>query len=183
MNNKEMKTKGKDKKKIKLEKEKEQKKKEEVVNISEEDPRSKKTEEKAKALENDAKKRIAKKLAEEEDEKIFKEVSQNTIKKGQRIDKISIKREQKVESDSYEKREIEQIDASGIDDALSLLEVSTGSGDKHPEKRVKASFESWSEKRLAELKKENSLLRLSQYNELLQKEWKRSPENPMNWES
>ena len=38
----------------------------------------------------------------------------------------------------------------------------------------------YTEKRMPELRKENPGLKLSQLNEVLYKEWKKSPENPMN---
>ena len=74
--------------------------------------------------------------------------------------------------------------ASGLDDALELLTVSTENNteklDKHPERRVKAALAAYTEKRMPELRKENPGLKLSQLNEVLYKEWKKSPENPMN---
>lgn len=73
--------------------------------------------------------------------------------------------------------------ASGIDDALELLSVTDKTNeklDRHPERRVKAALAAYSEKRIPELRAENPGLKLSQINELLHKEWKKSPENPMN---
>ena len=52
--------------------------------------------------------------------------------------------------------------------------------DKHPEKRMKAAFTAFEEKRLPILRQENPNMRLSQIKQMLQKEWRSSPENPLN---
>lgn len=52
--------------------------------------------------------------------------------------------------------------------------------DKHPEKRLKAAYNAFEEKRLKELKEENPTLRLSQLKQMIFKEWQKSPENPLN---
>lgn len=52
--------------------------------------------------------------------------------------------------------------------------------DKHPEKRLKAAYAAFEERRLKEMKNENSTLRLSQLKQLIFKEWQKSPENPLN---
>ena len=54
--------------------------------------------------------------------------------------------------------------------------------DKHPEKRMKAAWNSFLDERLPEMKKENPGMKRSQHIELLKKEWKKSPKNPMNQE-
>jgi hypothetical protein len=77
------------------------------------------------------------------------------------------------------------LSAHGIDDALDALHIATGSGDakgieRHPERRFKAAFASFEERRLPELKDEHPGLRLNQYKELLRKEFDRSPDNPFN---
>lgn len=52
--------------------------------------------------------------------------------------------------------------------------------DKNPEKRVKAAYQDFEDKRLATLKAENPNLRLSQLKQILKKEWQKSPDNPLN---
>lgn len=52
--------------------------------------------------------------------------------------------------------------------------------DKHPEKRLKAAYNAFEERRLQELKMENPSLRLSQLKQMIFKEWQKSPENPLN---
>jgi Coiled-coil domain-containing protein 124 /Oxs1 len=51
--------------------------------------------------------------------------------------------------------------------------------DEHPEKRMKAAYAAWSEKRLPRLREENPGLRHSQLQELMFKEWGKSDENPL----
>lgn len=80
-----------------------------------------------------------------------------------------------------------ELSASGLDDALAALAL-TGKGggvtdkdiDKHPERRMKAAYAAFEERRLPELKKEQPGLRLQQMKNILFKEFKKSDENPMN---
>ncbi|EAU81996.2 hypothetical protein CC1G_09182 [Coprinopsis cinerea okayama7 len=88
--------------------------------------------------------------------------------------------------------EVESFHASGLDNALDLLEVVTAKMDKasvgsqaanierHPERRFKAAFEAYSERELPKLKIDHPGLRLQQYKELLYKNFQKSPENPFN---
>lgn len=52
--------------------------------------------------------------------------------------------------------------------------------DKHPEKRMKAAFKAFEAANLPRIKAENPSMRLSQWKQLLYKEWLKSPENPLN---
>ncbi|KIL68476.1 hypothetical protein M378DRAFT_71431, partial [Amanita muscaria Koide BX008] len=82
--------------------------------------------------------------------------------------------------------------ATGIDNALDLLEVVTAKADKasvgqqaanierHPEVMVHAAFEAYQEHELPNIKQEHPGLRLQQYKELLYKQFQKSPENPFN---
>lgn len=74
--------------------------------------------------------------------------------------------------------------ATGIDDALSLLQITNSKTridiEKHPEKRVKSAYQQFEEREMPLIKAENTGLRLSQIKALLQKKWKKSAENPMN---
>jgi len=76
--------------------------------------------------------------------------------------------------------EIEGEHARTVEEALHVLGDSEDPVDKHPEKRVKAAYTAFEERRMPELKAENPNLRLSQLRQMLKKEWQRSPENPMN---
>ena len=78
----------------------------------------------------------------------------------------------------------EEYSATGIDDALDLLNLTgkqpSDNVDRHPERRVKSAYAEFVERETPILKAENPLLRLSQLKQALQKKWKKSPDNPMN---
>ncbi|EKM83163.1 hypothetical protein AGABI1DRAFT_111652 [Agaricus bisporus var. burnettii JB137-S8] len=86
----------------------------------------------------------------------------------------------------------ESFSATGIDNALDLLEVVTAKMDKaslgsqaagmekHPERRFKAAFEAYQERELPILKEDHPGLRLQQYKDLLFKQFQKAPENPYN---
>ncbi|KLO11705.1 DUF1014-domain-containing protein [Schizopora paradoxa] len=88
--------------------------------------------------------------------------------------------------------EVESFSARGIDGALELMDVVTAKGDKesrsqaaaglekHPERRFKAAFAAYEERELPKLKEDHPGLRKNQYNELLYKNFKKSPDNPFN---
>lgn len=50
----------------------------------------------------------------------------------------------------------------------------------HPERRFKAAFAAYKDRELPIMRKERPGLRLNQYEELIFKEFKKSPENPFN---
>ncbi|KAF8810043.1 DUF1014-domain-containing protein [Phlegmacium glaucopus] len=87
---------------------------------------------------------------------------------------------------------VESYAATGIDNALDLLEVVTAKTDKasvgqqaagierHPERRFKGVFEAYLERELPNIKQERPGLRLQQYKDLLHKQFEKSPENPFN---
>ncbi|KAG9088207.1 hypothetical protein FS749_002346 [Ceratobasidium sp. UAMH 11750] len=87
---------------------------------------------------------------------------------------------------------VESFAATGIDDALDLLEVVNAKTDKasvgqqaagierHPERRFKAALEAYQERELPRIKDERPGLRLNQYKDLLFKEFQKSPDNPFN---
>lgn len=88
---------------------------------------------------------------------------------------------------STQEKKAPAIHASGIDDALTALSLTEDSNkvsktdiDRHPERRVKAARAAYIERRLPELKQEHPGLRQNQYINLLNKEFDKSPENPMN---
>jgi len=88
--------------------------------------------------------------------------------------------------------EPEAFHATGIDNALDLLEVVTAKMDKasvgtqaagierHPERRFKAAFAAYSEREMPVLRSDHPGLRLQQYQDLLYKNFQKSPENPFN---
>ncbi|XP_014670264.1 PREDICTED: coiled-coil domain-containing protein 124-like [Priapulus caudatus] len=71
--------------------------------------------------------------------------------------------------------------ARTVAEAIAVLSVNDEPAlDKHPERRVKAAYLAFEERRLPELKAENPSMRLSQLKQMLRKEWQKSLENPMN---
>ncbi|AEO66864.1 uncharacterized protein THITE_132601 [Thermothielavioides terrestris NRRL 8126] len=77
------------------------------------------------------------------------------------------------------------LSASGIDNALDALSLTSQSDikiDRHPERRFKAAYAQFEERRLKEMDADGSGagLRLNQKKEKIKKEFERSPENPFN---
>lgn len=79
------------------------------------------------------------------------------------------------------------LNATGIDNALDALSLTTGGSDsakidKHPERRFKAAFAAYEERRLAEMEHDGSGqgLRQNQKRERIRKEFEKSEENPFN---
>ncbi|XP_016985061.1 coiled-coil domain-containing protein 124 [Drosophila rhopaloa] len=70
--------------------------------------------------------------------------------------------------------------ASNIDEALVVLSVNDNEDDKHPEKRMRAAYKTFEANNLPRIKAENPSLRMSQWKQLLMKEWNKSPDNPFN---
>jgi len=73
--------------------------------------------------------------------------------------------------------------ARNVDEAIAQLNLNEDSGgvvDQHPEKRLKAAIKSYEKFRLPILKGEQPGLRLSQYKEIMWKEFQKSPQNPLN---
>ncbi|OAJ38771.1 hypothetical protein BDEG_22677 [Batrachochytrium dendrobatidis JEL423] len=83
--------------------------------------------------------------------------------------------------------DVDSYAASGIDNAMELLNLASKSGsasnndkvERHAEKRVKSAYAVFEERELPIIKAENPTLRLSQIKQALQKKWKKSPENPL----
>ena len=82
---------------------------------------------------------------------------------------------------TYFRLTVEGDEARNIDEAISVLNISSGPAlDKHPEKRMKAAYEDFENLRLPQLKSENPSMRLSQLKQMLRKEWQKHPDNPLN---
>ncbi|KAJ8533716.1 hypothetical protein K7X08_007040 [Anisodus acutangulus] len=75
----------------------------------------------------------------------------------------------------------DSIVASTVEDAIASLVVSDNLPvDKHPEKKLKASFKAFEEAELRRLKEEKPGLTHTQYKDLIWKLRKKSPDNPLN---
>lgn len=76
-----------------------------------------------------------------------------------------------------------QSNGSGMEAALDALNInSTGKKDEHPEKRMKALHMAFEERMMPEMKEDYPGLRKAQYQQKIFALWKKSSENPMNWE-
>jgi hypothetical protein len=74
------------------------------------------------------------------------------------------------------------LNATGIDtalDALSLTNAPSTALDRHPERRFKAAYNAYEQRRLDEMK-DDKTLRKQQKIERIRKEFEKSPENPFN---
>ena len=68
-----------------------------------------------------------------------------------------------------------------MSEAIKVLSIAQDEKvDKHPEKRMKAAYTEFEERRLQELKLENKSLKLSQLKQMIFKEWQKHPDNPLN---
>lgn len=71
--------------------------------------------------------------------------------------------------------------ASNIDDAISVLKLKDDTDiDKHPEKRMKAAYKAFVNENLPRMKQEYPSMRMSQWKQILFKEWAKAPQNPFN---
>ena len=76
------------------------------------------------------------------------------------------------------------LNASGIDNALDALSLATGGAasaaiERPPERRFRAAYVAFEERRLDEMR-EDRTLRRQQKVDLIRKEFEKSPENPFN---
>ncbi|KAI3515219.1 hypothetical protein L2E82_11005 [Cichorium intybus] len=78
-------------------------------------------------------------------------------------------------------REDSIIEARSVEEAIAQMSVADSLPvDKHPEKRLKASFKAFEEAELPKLKAEKPGLTHTQYKDMIWKIWKKSPDNPLN---
>lgn len=80
------------------------------------------------------------------------------------------------------KKDLAALNATGIDNALDALSLTSNNQDKidrHPERRFKAAYAAFEERRLEEMKDDKGLRR-QQKVELIRKEFEKSDENPFN---
>ncbi|XP_031484387.1 uncharacterized protein LOC116253611 [Nymphaea colorata] len=78
-------------------------------------------------------------------------------------------------------REDGLIEAHSVEDALAKMTVDQPLPvDRHPERRLKASFKAFEEAELMKLKAEKPGLTHTQYKDMIWKLWKKSPDNPLN---
>lgn len=90
-----------------------------------------------------------------------------------------------LDDDGDNKGPLAALNATGIDNALDALSLDAGSNDKidrHPERRFKAAYAAYEERRLEEMKSDGSGdgLRLKQKQANIRKEFDKHPDNPFN---
>ncbi|KAI4255963.1 MAG: hypothetical protein LQ352_002314 [Teloschistes flavicans] len=88
------------------------------------------------------------------------------------------------------KQPLSALNATGIDNALDALSLTSGGGangggggekiDRHPERRFKAAYAAYEARRMPELEEETKGLRRQQRVDVIRKEFEKSPENPFN---
>ena len=71
--------------------------------------------------------------------------------------------------------------ATTVDEAIAVLGGCQKSApvDQHPERRLKATHAAFVDANLPRVKADHPGLKLSQYKDMLWKEWQKSPENPL----
>ncbi|KAG6551630.1 hypothetical protein Mapa_006709 [Marchantia paleacea] len=90
--------------------------------------------------------------------------------------------------DEYEKlidfentnRDDTLVDAHDLESALAQIVVTDPTADRHPERRLKASYKAFEEAELPKLKQEKPGMTHTQYKDMIWKMWKKSPDNPLN---
>ncbi len=101
--------------------------------------------------------------------------------KNRGAEKVAARRAGNIDQ-AFEK--VAGLNATGIDDALDALSLTTKNDskkiDRHPERRFKAAYEAYEARKLPELKESNPGLRLNQMKFQIRKEFEKSPENPFN---
>ena len=94
------------------------------------------------------------------------------------------------EDDERNDKKLATVSASGIDNALDVFDLDDAAGattgankiEKHPERRFKAAYAQYEERRLEEMQSDGTGdgLRLNQRREKIRKEFERHPDNPFN---
>ncbi|ORY50609.1 DUF1014-domain-containing protein [Neocallimastix californiae] len=150
----------------------------------------------SKGAKDQSKKLLAEKKRRQEEEELAKSKVRGNIKEDARKFQRKANYYSSNSNDSlpsFGKEKAEEFGASGIDNALDLMsainepdEAASGNNnnnnkiDRHPERRVKSAYAVFEEKTMPILKAENPHLRRTQLKQMLQKKWKKSPDNPMN---
>lgn len=70
--------------------------------------------------------------------------------------------------------------ARSVGEAIQVLSDKPVKQDKHPEKRLQAAYKAFEDRMMPQVKEENKNMRLSQWKQIIWKEWTKSPENPLN---
>ena len=118
---------------------------------------------------------------EERVKKLLKEKEEEKEKNKDPIEDLNM--DEEFVNDNYAKlnkktdQGVDIIEASGIDSAFK--EISLEEYDKHPEKRMRQAWNNFFEKQLPIYKEQYPNLKRQQYINMIQKEFKTSPDNPV----
>ncbi|KAM1006911.1 hypothetical protein FF1_003552 [Malus domestica] len=116
-----------------------------------------------------------------------KEEEQAALEK--KSDEVKKKQSRTAEEEEYERmvvvenknRDDSFIEARSVEEAVAKMSVAESLPvDRHPERRLKASFKAFEEAELPRLKEEKPGLTHNQYKDMIWKLWKKSPDNPLN---
>ncbi|PWA53878.1 hypothetical protein CTI12_AA440940 [Artemisia annua] len=157
----------------------------------------KREEESEKKAEAAARKAEARRLAELEEQELEKSLKKADKKANRvsipvpKVTEAELKRMSRVsKEEEYEKmvnvenrnRDDSFIEARSVEEAIAQMSIAADAlpVDKHPEKRLKASFKAFEEAELPKLKAEKPGLTHTQYKDMIWKIWKKSPDNPLN---
>lgn len=106
-----------------------------------------------------------------------------------KADEAKKRKDRTAEEEEYERmvlvsntnRDDSIIEASSVEEAIARISVADNlPADRHPERRLKASFKAFEEAELPKLKEEKPGLTHTQYKDMIWKLWKKSPDNPLN---
>ncbi|KAG9236816.1 putative coiled-coil domain-containing protein like protein [Amylocarpus encephaloides] len=117
--------------------------------------------------------------AEEKDSRAAPKNSKQAAKKTKGLDLSQL-------DDTSSSSKASALNATGIDNALDALSLATDTSaakiDKHPERRFKAAYAAYEERRLQEMESDGSGqgLRQNQKKEKIRKEFEKHPDNPFN---
>ena len=118
--------------------------------------------------------------AEEKDARSTPKNTKTAVKKTRGLDLSSLD----DESSSSTSKSNPTLNATGIDNALDALSLTSANPsekiDRHPERRFKAAYAAYEARRMPELEEEHKGLRKKQREDMIRKEFERSPENPFN---
>ncbi|KAL8718327.1 MAG: hypothetical protein Q9225_004524 [Loekoesia sp. 1 TL-2023] len=145
--------------------------------------------EEAEAKKADAARKKAEKealLAEEERNAPSKpKTSKSAPKKSSAAPSRKLDLDQLDSSSSEPPKPLTALNATGIDNALDALSLTSGASnnekiERHPERRFKAAYAAYEARRMPELEEEMKGLRRQQRVDVIRKEFEKSPENPFN---
>lgn len=116
--------------------------------------------------------------AEEKDARSVPKNAKTAVKKTKGLDLSSL------DGEPSSSKAHPALNASGIDNALDALSLTAANPsekiDRHPERRFRAAYAAYEARRMPELEEEHNGLRKKQREDMIRKEFERSPENPFN---